>query len=65
MKAKQKPVYAQAKMGAHEIIKDGSCVNQNAVKENMEALNNYLFREKMNRKKKQGESQTKFHWQPQ
>ena len=60
MKAKQKPVYAQAK-----IIKDGSCVNQNAVKENMEALNNYLFREKMNRKKKQGERQTKFHWQPQ
>ena len=50
---------------AHEIIKDRSCVNQNAVKENMEALNNYLFREKMNRKKKQGERQTKFHWQPQ
>ena len=36
---------------AHKMIEDGNCVNQNAVKGNMEARNNYLFREKRNRKK--------------
>ena len=34
---------------AHNITEDGFCVDQNAVKTNMEARNNYLFR-----KKKQG-----------
>ena len=28
---------------ACEIVEDGFCVNQNAVKRNMEARNNYLF----------------------
>ena len=37
---------------ARKIIEDGFCVNQNAVKINMEARNNYLFRKK--NKKKQG-----------
>ena len=31
---------------AREIVEDGFCVNQNAVKINMEARNNYLFRKK-------------------
>ena len=31
---------------ARKIIEDGFCVNQNAVKINMEARNNYLFRKK-------------------
>ena len=29
-----------------KIIKDGFCVSQNAVKGNMEARNNYLFKKK-------------------
>ena len=48
---------------ASEIIEDGFCVNQNAVKRNMEARNNYLFRKK--EKKSRDERQTKYHRQPQ
>ena len=33
---------------AQKIIEDGFCVNQNAVKRNMEARNNYLLRKKRN-----------------
>ena len=36
---------------AHRIIEDGFCVNQNVVKRNMEAKNNYLFRKKRTVKK--------------
>ena len=36
---------------AREIIKDGSRVNQNAVKRNMEARNNYLLEKKGSEKK--------------
>ena len=48
---------------ASEIIEDGFCVNQNAVKRNMEARNNYLFRIK--EKKSRDDRQTKYHRQPQ
>ena len=34
----------------HEIVKDGSCVNQNVVKCNMEARNNYLLEKKGTKK---------------
>ena len=37
-----------------KIIEDGFCVNQNALKRNMEVRNNYLFRKKRNPKKKAG-----------
>ena len=43
---------------ARKIIEDGFCVNQNAVKINMEARNNYLFRKK---KKNRDGRQTKYH----
>ena len=38
---------------ALEIVKDGSCSNQNVVKRNMETRNNYLL-EKKETKKSQG-----------
>ena len=37
---------------AHGIIKDGSCVNQNVSKQNMEARNNYLLEKKGTEKKR-------------
>ena len=45
-----------------EIIKDGSCVNQNVTKRNMEARNNYLL-EKKETEKKARINQTKYPWQ--
>ena len=36
----------------HKIIKDGSCVNQNIVKQNMETRSNYLLKKKGTEKKK-------------
>ena len=47
---------------ALEIVKDGSCSNQNVVKRNMETRNNYLL-EKKGTKKNQGYRQTKYHLQ--
>ena len=38
---------------AREIIKYGSCVNQNVAKQNMEARNSYLLEKKRIEKKKQ------------
>ena len=39
---------------AHEIIKYGSCVNQNVAKQNMEARKSYLLEKKgIEKKKKQ------------
>ena len=35
---------------ARKIIEDGFCVNQNAVKRNMEDGNNYLLRKRKNHK---------------
>ena len=43
----------------HEIIKDGSGVNQNVTKRNMEARNNYLL-EKKETEKKARINQTKY-----
>ena len=37
---------------AHKIIKDGSCVNQNIVKQNMETRSNYLLKKKGTEKEK-------------
>ena len=36
---------------ALEIVKDGSCSNQNVLKRNMETRNNYLLEKKGNKKK--------------
>ena len=37
---------------AHKIIKDGSCANQNIVKQNMETRSNYLLKKKGTEKEK-------------